>query len=49
MVWLGSFLVVATTLVIWGRVPLGPLIVGGVLALAGTVLRYFYLQRRSRF
>lgn len=47
-IWLGSYVIVATVLVVCCKVPLGPLILGGVLTCAGTILRFF-VQRRSRF
>ncbi len=42
MMWLGSFLVVATALLIYVRAPLVPLLVAGGLTLAVTLIRYAF-------
>ncbi len=46
--WLGSFLTVASLLAMRRLVPLVPLLLAGVLTGAITLIRFFYVQRKSR-
>ncbi len=47
-IWLGSFLTVASLLAMRRLVPLVPLLLAGVLTGVITLIRFFYVQRKSR-
>ncbi len=42
LIWFGCFIVVASFLVLYFRMPLFPLLLGGALALAVTVIRHWF-------
>ncbi|GEM_PF-4865311 len=44
-VWLGSFVAAATVLLVYWRIPLGPLLIGGGVTLFATVLRVMMSRR----
>ncbi len=46
VLWFGSFLMAATALVVYVRVPIFPLMVAGGLTLAITVVRYFAAAKK---
>ena len=47
-IWSGSFLIVSVMLLMYYKIPLGPLVLAGGLTLAITVIRALRAQRRPR-
>ncbi len=48
-IWLSSFLIVASLLVVYAGLPLGPLVIAGGLTLLLTVVRHYWGKRARVF
>ena len=48
LIWLGSFLLVASVLIAWFQIPLGPLLLGGGFTLVVTLMRFLLSRRQIR-